>query len=320
MAGCRPSLKSKKALQAVVFALLGSLAVPGWAQGPTPETGNTIFPGGGLVSYGADLVFRRAPAGVTSIPDTILPTTGVSQPLQLDWGVRRDFELMAVTLVDTNRLDLSSPAPGLRMGGSGLGDSMVLVKYRFLRRDSERGTTQASVTLGPKLATGRTGLRDDLGNLLPASLQPGSGSTDLFLNLSATYTGLLGLEKLAADGTVDYLARTQGTQRTRLGDHLQARLYLPYRPYESHSVGKEWWIGPELVWEREGYTRISGVRQADSGGNVLGVGGATYFSPSPGLELWFGIDFPAAQEWSGSQDTMRSHISIGISKQFEFRR
>jgi len=41
-------------------------------------------------------------------------------------------------------------------GGTGLGDVMVLVKYRFYRRDSPRGTTQTSITVGPKIPTGRT--------------------------------------------------------------------------------------------------------------------------------------------------------------------
>ena len=156
--------------------------------------------------------------------------------------------------------------------------------------------------------------------LLPVTLQPGSGSTDFFVNFSGTYTGLLHVERLVADGTVDYLDRTEGSQQTQLGDSLHARFYLPYRPYESHSVGKEWWIGPETGLDQEGYERIGGVRQADSGGNVLSLGGATYFSPRPGLELWSGMDFAVAQQWNGIQDTVGKHINIGISKQFQLKR
>ncbi len=70
---------------------------------------------------------------------------------------------------------------------------MLLVKYRFYRKDSARGTTQASVTLGPKIPTGATHLTDGIGNRLPTSLQPGSGSTDLFLQANWTYTGLFNL-------------------------------------------------------------------------------------------------------------------------------
>jgi hypothetical protein len=76
------------------------------------------------------------------------------------------------------------------VGGTGLGDAMLLVKYRFYRRDSPRGTIQTSVTLGPKIPTGRADIRDSKGSLLPASLQAGSGSTDFFLAANWTYTGL----------------------------------------------------------------------------------------------------------------------------------
>jgi hypothetical protein len=58
------------------------------------------------------------------------------------------------------------------------------------------------------------------------------------------------------------------------------------------------------------------LRQPNSGGEVLSVGAATYYSPRPGLELWFGVDFATAQQWSGVQDTVRRHFRVGISKQF----
>jgi len=302
----------------MLCALLGILTARGWAQGPTPETGNTIFPGGGLISYGLDFVSRKAPLGAASITPTTLPTLGMVQPLILSWGIRRDLELTATASLTIDQLDLAGPTADVHVNGSGLGDSLLLVKYRFLRHDSERGTTQASVMLGPKLPTGRTNVRDATGALLPVSLQPGTGSVDLFASFSGTYTGLFHVEKLVADATLDYLRRSEGAESTQLGNSFQGRLYFPYRPYQSHSVGKEWWIGPEIGWEHEGYMRISNARQANSGGEVASAGVATYFSPRAGLELWFGMDFAVAQQWSGEQDTMRRHISVGISKQFEF--
>jgi hypothetical protein len=150
-------------------------------------------------------------------------------------------------------------------------------------------------------------------------LQPGSGSTDLFLSFNGTYTGLFNIKKLVADAAVDYLHRTEGTQATKLGDDVHTRLYFPYRPYQSHSVGREWWIGPQLVWTHAGYDRVAMARQADTGGEIVSVGAATYFSPRGGLELWFGIDFPVVQRNNGIQDTTDRHISFGIGKQFQFR-
>jgi hypothetical protein len=100
------------------------------AQGPAPETAPPLFPGGGLVPYNS--VFTT-------------------------WGLYRDFDLTVLVPIVTNHFDTVG-TPGV--GGTGLGDAMFLVKYRFYRRDSERGTTQASVTFGPKIPTGRTDLTD----------------------------------------------------------------------------------------------------------------------------------------------------------------
>src|SRR5207247_2513396 len=145
-------------------------------------------------------------------------------------------------------LDFKTGGENLSSRGTGLGDVRLLLKYRLLRRDSGRGTTQISLTAGPKLPTGRTDLRDRASALLPAGLQPGSGSTDLFLGASVTHTGLFKIKRLVADGTCNYMRRTEGALHTRLGDFAETRFWLSYRPYQARDVGKEWFIGPSLSW------------------------------------------------------------------------
>src|SRR5262249_42317014 len=149
------------------------------AQGAAPETAPTLFPGGGLVSYNSVFTTRglMAEAG-GNIPATARPSFSHEGQFNFTWGFHRNFDLTILAPIVTNQFAVTG-APTNQ--GTGFGDAMVLVKYRFYRRDSERGTTQASVTFGPKLPTGRTDLKDNNGNLLPATLQPGSGSTDVFL-------------------------------------------------------------------------------------------------------------------------------------------
>ena len=197
---------------------------------------------------------------------------------------------------------------------------MVLVKYRFYRRDSHRGTTQASVTLGPKIPTGRTDLTDSTGGLLPASLQPGSGSTDLFLAANWTYTGLLNFKRLVADEDFDFLLRSQGTQATRLGDDIESRFWLSYRPYESKNVAREWFIGPALTWLHSQDDRIAGVTQHGSGGDMLQVGATTYVGLRPGMHVWLGMDWDVAHSTGALFMPVRRHISFGITQQFRLHR
>ena len=288
------------------------------AQGPAPETAPPLFPGGGLISYNSIFTTRGLmPTSSGGIPVTAFPTFSHEADFNFTWGFYRNFDLAVLVPVITNHFD-SENAPVV--GGTGVGDAMLLVKCRFYRRDSERGTTQASVTFGPKIPTGRTDLRDTSGKRLPAGLQPGSGSTDLFLVANWTYTGLFKVKRLVADEDFHFLIRSQGTQVTRLGTDIESRFWLSYRPYESKNVAREWFIGPVLTWLHSHDDRIKGVTQGGSGGDVLLAGIATYVGVRPGMHVWLGMDWDVAHSTGVMFMPVRRHVSFGITKQFRMHR
>jgi hypothetical protein len=283
-------------------------------QGPAPETAPPLFPGGGLISYNSIFTTRGLMSGISGgIPATARPSFSHEADLNFTWGFYRDFDLTVLVPIVTNRFGVpGTPA----VGGTGLGDAMVLAKYRFYRRDSPRGTTQASVTFGPKLPTGRTNLTGEDGARLPSSLQPGSGSTDLFLGANWTYTGLFNLRRLVADEDFHALLRSQGTRATRLGDDFESRFWLSYRPYESKNVAREWFVGPVLTWLHSQDDRIAGVNQSGSGGDVLLAGITSYAGVRPGMHVWFGMDWDVAHSTGATFMPVRRHISFGITQQF----
>ena len=299
-------------LSAVLLLML--CASRAGAQGPAPETAPPLFPGGGLVSYNSIFTTRGPMPGASgSIPVTAFPTFSHEGDINFTWGFHRDWDLTVLVPIITNRFDLPSASS---VGGTGVGDAMVLVKYRFYRRDSERGTTQASLTVGPKLPTGGTGLTEASGKRLPAGLQPGSGSTDLFLAANWTYTGLFNVRRLVADEDFHTLIRTQGTQATRLGTDVQSRFWLSYRPYESKDGAREWFIGPTLTWLHSQDDRVAGLTQSGSGGDVLLAGITTYAGLRPGLHLWLGMDWDLAHSTGMQFMPVHRHISFGITQQF----
>ena len=288
------------------------------AQGASPETAAPLFPGGAFISYNS--VFNtRGPTGTSSsISPTARPTFSHEGDFNFTWGFHRDFDLTVLVPVITNHFELAPGAPNV--AGTGLGDAMLLVKYRFLRRDSSRGTTQASFTVGPKIPTGRTDLTTPTGNRLPATLQPGSGSTDLFLAANWTYTGLFNFRRLVADEDFHSLLRSQGTQATRLGSDVESRLWLSYRPYESKDAAREWFIGPVLTWLHSQDDRIAGIIQAGSGGDVLLTGITSYVGVRPGMHVWVGMDWDAAHSTGATFMPVRRHVSFGITQQFRLHR
>jgi hypothetical protein len=234
------------------------------------------------------------------------------------WGFYRDFDVTVIVPIITDQFEAGGVFP--ESSGTGLGDAMLLLKYRFLRRDSPRGTTQASFTLGPKLPTGRTDLAAANGTRLPAGLQPGSGSTDFFVAANWTYTGLFNIKRLVADEDFHSVMRSQGTQATRLGSNLESRFWLSYRPYEAKDGSREWFIGPVLTWQHSQDDNIAGVAQPGSGGDLLLSGITTYFGARPGMHLWLAADWDSAHSNGRPFMPVRRHISFGITEQFRIHR
>ena len=307
--------------QVLVYVLLAIFlllfASPSRAQGPAPETAPPLFPGGALISYNSIFTTRGLISNPSeTISPTARPTFSHEGDFNFTWGFHPNFDFTVIVPVVTNHFQV--PGGTLLADGTGLGDVLLLVKYRFYRRDSKRGTTQASVTGGPKIPTGRTNLADNTGKLLPASLQPGSGSTDFFIAANWTYTGLFNLRRLVADEDFHSVIRSEGTQRTRLGSSVESRFWLSYRPYESKDVRREWFIGPALTWLHAQDDRIAGATQHGSGGDVLLAGVTTYAGLRPGTHVWVGVDWDVAHSTGAMFMPVRRHISFGITQQFRF--
>jgi len=292
------------------LVLIPSLSVLALAQGPAPETAPPIFPGGAFISYNS-IVTSRGGAANSAIPATARPTLSHEADINFTWGFHPDLDLSVVVPVVTNHFH----SAGTMVGGTGLGDAMLLLKYRLYRRDSPRGTTQASVRLGPKLPTGRTGLHAN-GAVLPVSLQPGSGSTDLFAAVNWTYTGLFNCRRLVADEDFHSLIRSDGAQATRLGNSLESRFWLSYRPYEAKDGSREWFIGPVFIWLHSQDDRLAHVTQQGSGGDDLLAGITSYVGVRPGMHAWLGIDWDAAHSSGANFMPARHHISFGVTQQF----
>jgi hypothetical protein len=308
-------LRSIRHSHGIWFALLLSLSpTKAHAQSATPETAPPLFPGGGLVSYNSVFTTRSLmPSTSEGIPVTAFPTFSHEGNFNFTWGFHPDLDLTILLPIVTSHYE----APGVpTQGETGIGDMMVLVKYRFYRHDSPRGTTQASVTAGPKLPSGITSLTANNGALLPAGLQPGSGSFDAFLAANWTYTGLFNIRRLVADEDFHSRLRTQGTQSTRLGSDVESRFWISYRPYEANDGSREWFIGPVLTWLYSQNESVSGVTEAGTGGNVLLAGITTYVGLRPGMHVWLGMDWDIAHSTGAQFMPVRNHISFGITQQF----
>ena len=146
-------------------------------------------------------------------------------------------------------------------------------------------------------------------------LQAGTGSTDMVLGLRGTYTGLFHVKRLVADATLDHVLRTEGADGRRMGDETEARLWVSYRPYQSVSIGREWFVGPSLTWQQTGRDRRAGRELPETGGRILWLGATTYVSPRAGLVFWLSAELATAQVARTGQDA-GSRVRFGVTRQF----
>jgi hypothetical protein len=208
------------------------------------------------------------------------------QSLRLAWGVTDDLTV-GVKLPYVNRKNLrevhvheDGDPPELHVLGDskGLGDVTLLGQYRFMKG----GATEAAALLGIKAPTGKTDRTNALGETFEAEHLPGSGSWDGLLGAALTHR----IGAASIDANLLYTIAGDGTQDTRLGDRLAYNLGLSYRiagGAHDHAPGTaghahlSWDLILELNGERQEKVEVAGVRDPNSGGNVLYA--------SPGLRL-----------------------------------
>lgn len=259
------------------------------------------------------------------------------------YGVTRDLTVSArLPYLDRRDIREGSHSHGPagdtvdhRGDSGGIGDLTLMAQYRFL--NDQRSRMEAAVLLGLEAPTGRTGVRDVNGELFAAEFQPGSGSWDGLFGLA--FTKRFGAWSF--DASALYQLTAEGTQDTDLGDRLLYNLALSYRvmgavpgpmyhggpgqkaghqhrhPHEEPPAPR----GPalDLVLELNGewhaHEKTAGVREPNSGGNVV------YLSPGLrlSLETWSGfvsVGVPVINHVNGFQVEPDWRLMTGIAVNF----
>jgi len=212
------------------------------------------------------------------------------------FGLNRDLTLKVGIPYITKRLDRPGALSTLNSGG--FGDTLVSAKYRFFQKTGIAETTEAAVIFGVELPTGRDDVRD-AGTLLPAPLQPGSGSVDALLGAAITRVDGRWL------GSADLIAKLNSQANDyRFGNVLRADfggqfrlLPIHYEHFDQLTVN----LVAELNSSWSERDRLGGAEVANSGGFRLFA--------TPGVQVIFNrfflleaaVQIPLALELNGPQ-------------------
>lgn len=293
--------------RALIFASAMGCAV--WFAGhaaAAPITFNTALP----VGQG-EIIFRELNAFVKASDDPSgagRKMTVVTANWVLGYGLTPDLALFGV-LPLTFR-DLETPA-GTR-DASGIGDARLFARYTVYRKDAVGRTYRIAPFLGLKIPTGEN-MRSDASGPLPAPVQPGTGSWDVFGGLVGTYASLDWNLDLQASYRINSAADGR-----EMGDVVRGDASFQYRLLPRSITGQTrgFLYGVlEANLIHQGRARIEGLKNPNSGGTVLNL--------VPGLQYatlrWIAevaVQLPVVQNLNGSALERDFTVLAGIRVNF----
>jgi hypothetical protein len=250
--------------------------------------------------------------------------------LGVAYGINHHLTVSA-ELPYVRRDDLREAGGGAveRLGSvMGIGDLNLLAKYRLT--DGE-GLGFALIG-GLKVPTGSTRKTSSTGERLETEHQPGTGSWDPIFGASASTS--TGSAQLTASAL--YQLSTNGAQRTRLGNRLQAGIALSHRfagpahaHLESHShhhgdeldehrdhAHSSWDAFIELAGEWEARQKIDGETEQASGGKWAWVAPGVRFNAASGWSASAGVAIPFWQRIRASHPDNDYRIVVALGRSF----
>jgi hypothetical protein len=187
----------------------------------------------------------------------------------------------------------------------GVGDLLVMGRYRFFQREDQN----IAVIAGIKLPSGNTNQKTNVGEIVGTHNQPGSGSTDFIFGLgySAYYfRDMLGV-------SADALARinTDGANEFRSGNSVLLNLALSYKPHNRLVPILEFnFITQDRDNENNAVKRNSGVTSL-----FITLGSRLRITENNSVLAAFA--FPAIQNLPGIQNKETYRINVGWSYGFQ---
>jgi len=190
-------------------------------------------------------------------------------------------DLTALVVIPYVRKTMKEEDGGVFVEGkaTGLGDLALMGRYTFYKRHDLASTTLLAGQAGVKLPTGATDKKDDMGDVMDAHIQPGTGSTDLLLGVNLSHaTGRFTL----ATNLLFFIngEGETGDEKHEFGDMLNYDVTGIYRIYPDTPPGPTVSLALGIAGEWRAKEKEDGV-DIGINGHVVFLNTGLLFIPGP---------------------------------------
>lgn len=214
---------------------------------------------------------------------------------------------------------MTDQSPSLRVHNlgdiDGIGDTNVFGLWRVLDQDNSAFGLSLALTSGFSAPTGKTNAKTNMGELFATADQPGAGAF-------APFGGLVFSKKdgrLLLSSNVLYTHYAPGSQATTLGsvfDYNVAAVYELFQKTRAKKISYSIDGVLELNGEYMAHDTISGIKDPNSGGNIINVSPGIRVNIAETISTYLNINLPIAQQWNGTQSNSRYYVYGGVDLSF----
>lgn len=190
----------------------------------------------------------------------------------------------------------------------GLGDISLLLRFKPIVEHDLESTYILSIAGGVKLATGKTDGRDNLGDLLDAHVQLGSGSADFLLGAS----GFAGIDRFAFIVNVLGGIAGKGANGHRFGNSLNYDATARFRVWPDDYEFPEWFAVLGISGDLRAREETNGLEDPESGGHVVYLSPGLQVMVSPTITLDLVFQQPLLHRLNGTQLGEDYRLMVGL--------
>jgi len=296
---------------AALCTLFGTATTSAHAQSGGVETltGEMLFSGGNRLTIN-HRHFERSGLmmGSTSIADPAdSSATEDRTTISFDHGLSSRLTFTALLPY----VQKQSESGGIRRSAEGVGDLAILFKYLIAHDYWARSGWHLAAAAGFEAPTGETDVRDG-GSLLSPGMQPGSGSWDPFVSLSAN----LELNRWRFDLITLYKDNREGDQQFESGDQVAVDLVGAYRFLHAQYPGPSANVKLGLLYRDQGQSTQFDLPVANSGYDRWLGKVALAWHPQPQWDISLSVDVPLSESYDGTQLAYDYAVSLTVGMRF----